>query len=128
MEPLKEKYRNYKLEVEFVSSLAQAQKVSNISSIERFTTFVSNIANSIDPVLKSKLNGEKIIEDYANFANINPTQIVPAYELEKIRKELENSQNQANQLSFVKEGSQIIQNMGGVDSYGADLLARFGVI
>lgn len=128
LEPLKEKYRNYKLEVEFVSSLAQAQKVSNISSIERFTTFVSNIANSIDPVLKSKLNGEKIIEDYANFANINPTQIVPAYELEKIRKELENSQNQANQLSFVKEGSQIIQNMGGVDSSGSDLLSRFGVI
>ena len=128
IEPLKEQYKNCKLQIEFVSSLAQAQKVSNISSIERFTTFVSNIANAIDPILKSKLNGEKIIEDYATFANISPTQIVPSDEIEKIREELKNSQNQQMQINTLKEGSQIIQNMGGIDSYGADLLARFGVI
>ena len=115
-------------EIEFVSSLAQAQKVSNISSMERFTTFVSNIANAIDPILKSKLNGEKIIEDYASFANISPTQIVPSDELEKIRQQAKNSQNQQLQIDALKQGSQIIQNMGGVDSYGADLLSRFGVI
>ena len=128
IEPLKKEYQNYKFQIEFVSSLAQAQKVSNISSMERFTTFVSNIANSIDPVLKSKLNGEKIIEDYASFANISPTQIVPSNEIEKIRKEMKESQNQQIQLNALKDGSQIIQNMGGVDSYGADLLARFGVL
>ncbi len=128
LEPLKEKYQNYRFEIEFVSSLAQAQKVSNISSMERFTTFVSNIANAIDPILKSKLNGEKIIEDYASFANISPTQIVPTDELEKIRAQAQNSQNQMQQMEAIKEGSKIIQNMGGVDSYGADLLSRFGVI
>ncbi len=128
LEPLKEEYRNYRFEIEFVSSLAQAQKVSNISSIERFTTFVSNIANAIDPILKSKLNGEKIIEDYASFANISPTQIVPSDELDKIREQSANSQNQVDQMQAMKEGSKIIQNMGGVDSYGADLLSRFGII
>lgn len=128
IEPLKERYKNCRLQIEFVSSLAQAQKVSNISSIERFTTFVSNIANAIDPVLKSKLNGEKIIEDYASFANISPTQIVPSDEIDKIRQDIKNSQAQQMQFDALKEGSQIIQNMGGVDSYGADLLSRFGVI
>ena len=126
--PLKKEYQNCKFEIEFVSSLAQAQKVANIASIERFTTFVSNIANAIDPVLKSKLNGEKIIEDYATFANISPNQIVPSLELDKIRQEIKNTQMQSAQISALKEGSQIIQNMGGVDSYGADLLTRFGVI
>jgi len=128
IEPPKKEYQNCKFEIEFVSSLAQAQKISNISSMERFTTFVSNIANAIDPILKSKLNGEKIIEDYATFANISPNQIVSSYELEKIRNDVKNSQIQQNQLNALKEGSQIIQNMGGVDSYGSDLLARFGVI
>ena len=128
LEPLKKEYQNSKLEIEFVSSLVAAQKVSNIASMERFTTFVSNIANAIDPILKSKLNGEKIIEDYASFANISPNQIVPTYELDKIRQEAKNSQNQQNQIMALKEGSQIIQNMGGIDSYGADLLSRFGVI
>ena len=128
IEPLKKEYSNCRYEIEFVSSLAQAQRVSNISSMERFTTFVSNIANAIDPILKSKLNGEKIIEDYASFANISPNQILPSYELDKIRQDLKNSQTQQNQLTALKESSQIIQNMGGVDSYGADLLSRFGVI
>ncbi|MBR5303658.1 MAG: hypothetical protein IKU37_02395 [Candidatus Gastranaerophilales bacterium] len=128
IEPLNEKYKNCRFQIEFVSSLAQAQKVSNISSIERFTTFVSNIANAIDPILKSKLNGEKIIEDYASFANISPTQIVPSDEIEKIREEMKLNQNQQLQINALKEGSQIIQNMGGVDSYGADLLSRFGIV
>ncbi len=128
LKPLKEEYRKYRFNIEFVSSLAAAQKISNISSMERFTTFVSNIANSIDPILKSKLNGEKIIEDYASYANISPTQIVPDYELKKIRDSLSQTQTQQEQFNILKEGSQIIQNMGGVDSKGADLLSRFGII
>ncbi len=128
LKPLKEEYQNYRFNIEFVSSLAQAQKVSNISSMERFTTFVANIANAIDPVLKSKLNGEKIIEDYASFANISPTQIVPSDELDKIRNQALQAQNQQQQMDIIKQSSQIIQNMGGVDSKGSDLLSRFGVI
>ncbi len=128
LKPLKPQYQNCRFEIEFVSSLAQAQKVSNISSMERFTTFVSNIANAIDPILKSKLNGEKIIEDYANYANIDPTQIVPTEEIEKIKEQNANNQNLQMQLDAMKQGSQIIQNMGGVDSHGADLLSRFGII
>ena len=128
LQPLKEEYKNNNLKIEFVSSLAQAQKVANISSIERFTTFVSNIANAIDPVLKSKLNGEKIIEDYATFANISPTQLVSSFELEKIREQNSNSMLQKQQLDVLSQGTQIIQNMGGVDSYGSELLSRFGII
>ena len=55
------------------------KKISNISSMERFTTFVSNIANSIDPVLKSKLNGEKIIEDYRCYLGTSGNSCTPYY-------------------------------------------------
>ena len=128
LKPVKEKYKNIRLDIEFVSSLAQAQKVSNIASMERFTTFVANIANSIDPILKAKVNGEKIIEDYATFANIDPNQLVAREELEKLKKQSLEEQNQQMQLEAIKQGSQIIQNMGGVDSFGSDLLSRCGVI
>lgn len=123
-----QEYETCRLKIEFVSTLAQAQKVTNISSIERFTTFVSNIANSIDTTLKAKLNGEKIIEDYADFANISPTQLISSGELEKIRQKEKEAQNSINMMENFKAGSQIIQNMGGADSYGAELLSRFGVI
>ncbi len=128
LEPLNKNDSNAQFQIEFVSTLAQAQKVANISSMERFTTFVSNIANSIDPILKQKLNAEKIIEDYATFANISPSQLVSKTEMDKIRKETLKTQNQQTQMQIAKEGSQIVQNMGGVDSFGSDLLARFGII
>ena len=128
LEAPKKQYQNRDLNIEFVSSLAQAQKIANISSIERFTTFVSNIANSIDPVLKSKLNTENIIEDYASYANINPNHMISKTEMDKVRQELNTQTNQQVQMQTLKEGSQIIQNMGGIDSYGSDLLARFGVV
>lgn len=128
IKPLNKEYSNCKYQVEFTSSLAQAQKISNISSMERFTTFVANIANAIDPILKAKLNGEKIIEDYATFANIDPTQIISSKELEEIRINSNISQDQKETLEKLTQGSQIIQNMGGVDSFGSDLLARFGIV
>ena len=128
LEPLKEKYRNNRFQIEFVSSLAQAQKVANISSIERFTTFVSNIANAIDPVLKSKLNAENIVEDYATYANINPNHLISKIEMDKLRQEVKTQSSQQSQIEMLKQGSQIIQNMGGIDSYGSDLLARFGIV
>ncbi len=128
LEPLKKEYNNVNLKIEFVSSLAQAQKVINISSIERFTTFVSNIANALDPVLKSKLNTENIIEDYASFANINPSHLVSKIEMDKLRNDINNQNNIQKQMQTLKEGSQIIQNMGGIDSQGSNLLSRFGII
>lgn len=128
IEKLPEKYTDNRFEIEFISSLAQAQKVSNISSMERFTTFVSNLANSIDPTLKSKLNSERIIEDYAQFANIDPNQIISSNEFKKIKEEQSKAINDKAQMEAIKEGSQIIQNMAGVDSYGSELLARFGII
>ena len=120
--------KSYQFKIEFVSSLAQAQNVTNISSMERFTTFVSNIANSIDPILKSKLNAEKIIEDYAHYANINPEQIVSKEEMDEIRKNIQENEKKQNELETIKQGSQILQNMGGVDLSQNDLLERFGVI
>ena len=96
--------------------------------MERFTTFVSNIANSIDPILKSKLNAEKIIEDYAHYANINPEQIVSKEEMDEIRKNIQENEKKQNELETIKQGSQILQNMGGVDLSQNDLLERFGVI
>ncbi len=128
IEKLDDKYQNDMFEIEFISTLAQAQKVSNISSMERFTTFVSNIANAIDPILKSKLNAEKIIEDYASFANINPNQLVSKKEFEKIKTAQSDRVNNQEQFETIKQGAQIIQNIAGVDSYGSDLLSRFGLI
>lgn len=116
------------MDIEFVSTLAQAQKAVKISAMERFTTFTINLAQTLDPSLKNKLNANKIVDDYADYVNISPEQIVPTEEVEKIKQKEETAQNQKQVIEQAKEGSEIIKNIAGTDSYGSDLLARLGLM
>lgn len=115
------------MDIEFVSTLAQAQKAVKISAMERFTTFTVNLAQSLDPSLKMKLNANKIIDDYADFANISPEQIVPTKSVEKLKQKEQEKENQKQAIEQVKDGSEIIKNIAGTDAYGSDLLARLGL-
>ncbi len=115
------------MDIEFVSTLAQAQKAAKISSMERFTTFTINLAQSLDTSLKKKLNGNKIIDDYADFVNISPEQLVPTKEVEKQKQQEEEAEKQQITIQQAKEGSEIIKNIAGTDSYGSDLMARLGI-
>lgn len=115
------------IEIEFISTLAQAMKAQNISSMERFITFTANMAQAVDPVLIKKIKGEKMIDDYADFANIDPNQIAPNEELEALRLQQAEKQAQTEQMQQLQAGSEMIKNIGGSDSYGAELLKRLGM-
>ena len=104
------------LEIEFVSMLAQAQKAQKISGMERFCTFTINLAQAVDPTLARKLNAEKIIDDYADYANIDPEQVVPSEDLQKIRQAQAEKQEQAEQMAAMQQGS-----------FGGELMARLGL-
>lgn len=122
-----EQIQGGELEIEFVSTLAQAQKVQKIASMERFSTFTINLANTLDPMLRGKINGSKMIDDYADFANIDPSQINPAEYVEQMRAAQEQKQQQQEQLAAMQQGTEMIKNMGGVDAIGAELAARVGM-
>ena len=115
------------LEIEFVSMLAQAQKAQRISGMERFCTFTINLAQAVDPTLARKLNAEKIIDDYADYANIDPEQVVPSEDLQKIRQAQAKKQEQAEQMAAMQQGSEVIKNVGGADAFGGELMARLGL-
>lgn len=115
------------METEFVSALALAQKVKEISGIERFTTFVSNLAGATDQTLIKKINGEKIVDGYADIANVNPEYVNSTDEVNKYREQIAAQQEQAQQIQALEQGSEIIKNMGGIDSIGGDLQTRMGV-
>ena len=115
------------METEFVSALALAQKVKGISSIERFTTFVTNLAQVAEPTLIKKMNLDKIVDDYAEIANVNPEHVVSTDDVNKMRAEAAKQQAQAQQMQQIQQGTEIIKNLGGIDSFGGELATRMGV-
>ncbi len=122
-----EELQGQEIEIEFVSTLAQAMKAQNIASMERFTTFVANMGQAIDPVLLKKIQGEKMIDDYADFANIDPSQVTPTEELNEYRAMLEQKQQQQEQMQALQQGTQMVKNMGGADAFGGELMQRLGM-
>ncbi|MBQ8886270.1 MAG: hypothetical protein IJY61_01035 [Candidatus Gastranaerophilales bacterium] len=116
------------MDIEFVSTLAQAQKATKIAAMERFTTFTVNLANSIDPILAKKINASKVIDDYADYVNISPEQIVPTREIERQQQQQEEFQKQQQTIEQAKQGVEIIQNIAGTDVAGGDLMERLGIL
>lgn len=127
MPPPPEIIQQEEMEIEFVSALALAQKVKGISSIERCTTFVVNLAQATDPTLVYKLDVDQIVDDYAEIANVNPKHIRSTDEVNKKRAEIAQQQAQQQQMQALQQGSEMIRNMGGIDSIGGDLATRLGV-
>lgn len=68
-----------------------------------------------------------MIDDYADFANIDPAQITPTDEIMKYRAAMEQKQQQAEQLAAMQQGSEMVKNMGGVDAFGGELMQRLGM-
>ena len=118
---------NQEMEIEFISQLALAQKVKGISSIERCTTFVVNLAQTVDPTIVYKLNADKIVDDYAEIANVNPEHIISTDDVNKKREEIAQQQAMQQQIQALQQGSEIVKNIGGIDSIGGDLATRVGV-
>ena len=116
------------MDIEFVSTLAQAQKATKIAAMERFTTFTVNLANSIDPILAKKINASKVIDDYADYVNISPEQIIPTREIERQQQAQEELQKQQQTIEQAKRGVEIIQNIAGTDVAGGDLMERLGIL
>ena len=122
-----EQIQGGEIEIEFVSTLAQAQKVQKIAGMERFTTFTMNLANALDPALRYKINGMKLIDDYADYANIDPSQINPSELVEQMKQMEAQKQQQMEQMAALQQGSEMIKNIGGVDAIGANLAQRVGM-
>ena len=121
-----ESLQGQEIEIEFISTLAQAMKAQNIASMERFSTFVANLAQTINPLLAKKIRPEVMIDAYADYANIEPEQIMPEEDFAKIVAAVEEKQAQQEQMNALMQGTQLVKNMGGVDAIGNNLMQRVG--
>lgn len=122
-----EMIENEDTEIVFVSTLALAQKAKGIASIERFATFVSNLSQVLDPTITFKLNGDKIVDEYAAIANVNPELMNSQEDVDARRQAQAQQQQQAQAMQQLQQGAEMIKTLGGVDSSGADLQQRLGI-
>lgn len=73
------------LSVEFVSTLAQAQKLIGLGVIDRLIGTVTSLG-AIKPEAFDKLDADEIVDEYAHRLGVPPKQIVPTGKLRKVRE------------------------------------------
>lgn len=110
--PAPEDLQDMELKVEYTSIIAQAQKLVGAASIERFASFVGNIA-SVKPEALDRLDADEMIDAYGEIVGAPPKIIVPVEDA-----------NAAREARAQQAAAAQAAQMGMVAAQGAELLSK----
>lgn len=103
--PPPEELQGMDLKVEFVSTLAQAQRAVGVQAVDRLLGTVGALAG-LRPDVVDKLDTDQIVDDYAAMLGVDPTLIVADDEVAQIRQaraEQQQQQQMAEQMQPMVE-------------------------
>jgi hypothetical protein len=95
--PPPEQLQGSELKVEFVSTLAQAQKQVALGGIERWVAFVGGLAD-LKPEVLDKMDADEIAETYGEDLGVPADTIVSDDDVEEIREKRAQQQAQMQQM------------------------------
>lgn len=115
--------QDQELGVEYVSILAQAQRMVSVGGIERLTGFTSQIA-AIWPEARHKIDAMQVVDEYAESMGVNP-RIVQADDAANAALAAEQQQVQASQsMALAGEMAQTAKTASEADVSGDNALNK----
>lgn len=102
------------LKVEYISIMAQAQKLSGLGGIERFAGFAGNIA-SFNPSALDKIDADQMLDVYADIISLPPGILRPDEDVAEMRDAQARAQAQAQQAEQAMQGVQAAKDLSQTD-------------
>lgn len=112
-----------RLNVEFISTMAQAQKLLGTASTERFLGLVGNVSGAVPDILDN-VDFDEAIRDYAEKLNVNPNVIVPEDQVQAIRARREEQRAAAMQQQQFQSAAQGAKILSETDTSRDSALSR----
>jgi hypothetical protein len=113
------------LKVEFVSTLAQAQKMIGLGSLDRFLGTVAQVsAQSQDPSVWDKVNKDEVVDRYSDMLGVDPSIIVADDKVVFIRNERAQAQAAASQAAMMPAAAGAAKDLAGADMSGNNALTN----
>jgi hypothetical protein len=98
------------LNTRFISSLAQAQRSQDLSALMEFSQFAVT-ASSVAPGVIDKVDGDAVLDLYANLRGVNPVVLRDQDQADAIRQQRAEAQQQAASLQAEQQmASANVQN------------------
>lgn len=103
------------LNIEFVSTLAQAQRAIGVGSIDRLLGTVGNMA-SMKPEVLDKLNADQIVDTYADMLGVDPNLIIGDENVAIIRQQRAEQQQKAQAAQEAMAMADMASKVGGIST------------
>lgn len=110
--PPPEELQGHDINVELVSMLAQAQRAVGTNSIDRFVGNLGAVAQ-FKPEVLDKFDSDKWADIYSDSLGLDPQIIVPADQVQAIRQQRAQAQQQAQQAALMNQGADTAQKLAG---------------
>lgn len=100
------------LKVNYISSLALAQRAVATGSIDRMFAFAGGLAKSGFPQVIDKLDADQAIDEYAKATGVSPRIIVPDDQVAMVRKQRAAEAQQQQQMAQMQPAAQSLAAVG----------------
>ena len=109
------------LRVEYVSVMAQAQKMVGLASVDHFLQFVNGAAQTM-PSVMSKINPDEVVNVYGNLTGIPPKIIISDEDAQAARQQQAQQQQEMQQQQALAQQAQSAKNLSQADTSGQNAL------
>lgn len=111
------------LKVEYLSIMAQAQKLIGIESVERFASFAQGVVQ-VDPQAADKIDRDQMLEVYGEMTSLPPGIIRTDDQVQQIRDQRQKQQADQQRMQMAQQGAQTAQTLSQTDTGGDNALTR----
>jgi hypothetical protein len=114
---------NKDLDVEYVSVLAQAQRLINTGAIDRIAEFAGNMSN-VWPAARNKINAEQAVDEYASALGVDPSIINSDEQVEAINAAQAAQAAQEQQMQSTEQMAAIAKQASEAGTGDNNLLGK----
>jgi hypothetical protein len=119
--PPPEELQGMPLKVEYVSIMAQAQKLIGISGVERFTGFVGQMAQ-FNPAVLDKVNADQIVDVYAEMTSVPPSIVRTDEDVAAMRGQRDQQAAAQRKMEMIQAGATTAKDLSQADMSGDNAL------
>ncbi len=121
--PLPPELARANVSIDYLSPLAQAQKMVDATAIERMVTFIGNLAG-IAPRVVDKLDADQATDEYARIIGASSRVVISDDRVAKIREKNAQKEQAAQQAALAAQAIAGAKQMSETSIEGSNLLGR----
>lgn len=111
------------LKVEYISIMAQAQKLAGIAGVERFAGFVGQVATvTQNPDTLDKVNIDRLIDAYGEMTSVPPGIVRSEEDLNAIRAQKQKAAQSARLMETLQQGADTAKSLSQANTGGDNAL------